>query len=114
MKLRRLLAQDVRALFCHVRLSSSRLHNRLPESRMRRSLDRRSFLESSAATGAAIAGGSYFVSESPAADNQVAGEKIVVALMGVNGRGSELARAFMDQPNCEIGYICDVDENVLN
>jgi len=29
-------------------------------------------------------------------------------------RGGELANLFMGQTNCEIGYICDVDENVLN
>jgi predicted dehydrogenase len=81
---------------------------------MSRSLDRRSFLESSAAAGAAFAAGSYFVSEAAAQQPKSAGDKVVVAIMGVNGRGSELSRSFMDQPNCEIGYICDVDENVLN
>src|SRR5205823_7346897 len=81
---------------------------------MPRPLDRRSFLESSAAAGAAIAAGSCFVSEAAAEDSKSTGEKIVVAIMGVNGRGGELAKAFMDQPNCEIGYICDVDENVLS
>src|SRR5438094_423057 len=80
---------------------------------MSRPLDRRSFLETSAA-GAAFAAGSYFVSDSQAQDGKSAGDKIVVAIMGVNGRGSELSKVFMSQPNCEIGYICDVDENILN
>ncbi|HEY2760439.1 MAG TPA: Gfo/Idh/MocA family oxidoreductase, partial [Pirellulales bacterium] len=80
---------------------------------MSRPLDRRSFLETSAAT-ATLAAGSYFVSEATAQEPKSAGDTIVVALMGVNGRGSELARVFMDQSNCEIGYIVDVDENILN
>jgi predicted dehydrogenase len=81
---------------------------------MSRQLDRRSFLESAAAAGAAFAAGSYFVSESAAQEPKSAGDKVVVAIMGVNGRGSELSNAYISQPNCEIGYICDVDENVLN
>lgn len=81
---------------------------------MSRALDRRTFLETSAAAGAAVAANSFFVSESPAQESKSAGEKIVVALMGVNGRGGELAKVFMGQPNCEIGYVIDVDENVLN
>jgi predicted dehydrogenase len=81
---------------------------------MSRSLDRRCFLETSAAAGAAFAAGSYFVSESPAQQPKSAGDKVVVAIMGVNGRGGELSNAYMSQPNCEIGYVCDVDENVLN
>src|SRR3954462_2580792 len=81
---------------------------------MSRSLDRRCFLETSAAAGAAFAAGSYFVSESQAQETKSAGDKVVVAIMGVNGRGGELSNALMSQPNCEIGYICDVDENVLN
>src|SRR6476620_5372712 len=80
---------------------------------MSRSVDRRSFLETSAAT-AAFAAGSYFVSESKAQEPKSAGDTIVVALMGVNGRGGDLAKVFMDQQNCEIGHVIDVDENVLN
>src|SRR6187551_598073 len=80
---------------------------------MSRIVDRRSFLEASAAT-ATLAAGSYFVSETSAQESKSPGEKVVVALMGVNGRGGDLAKVFMDQPNCEIGYVVDVDENVLN
>src|SRR5262245_13216892 len=71
---------------------------------------RRSFLQSSAA----FAAGSYFVSESAAQAPKSRGERIQVGVMGVNGRGGALAQGFMNQPNCEIAYICDVDENVLN
>jgi predicted dehydrogenase len=81
---------------------------------MSRQLDRRSFLETSAATATLAAGASYFVSESKAQEPKSAGDTIVVALMGVNGRGGDLAKVFMDQQNCEIGHVIDVDENILN
>jgi len=81
---------------------------------MPRSLDRRSFLESSAASGAAFAAGSYFVSESPAQESRSANSRVAAALMGANGRGGQLATSYLAQTNTEIGYICDVDERVIN
>jgi len=77
-------------------------------------LDRRSFLHSSATAGAAFAAGSYFVSESGAQESKSLGSRIAVGVMGANGRGTALAEGFMGQPNCEVAYVCDVDENVLN
>jgi len=79
---------------------------------MKRRASRRSFLETTAA-GAALAAGSYFVSESPAQESKSANEKMVVGMMGVNGRGGALTQGFMGQPNCEVGYICDVDERAI-
>ena len=73
-------------------------------------LNRRSFLESSAV--AAVAAG-YFASESAAQESKASGEKLVVAVMGVNGRGGALAKGFLSQPNCEVAYICDVDERAV-
>jgi predicted dehydrogenase len=40
-------------------------------------------------------------------------EKVVVAVMGLNGRGMVLARNFMRLKNTEVAYLCDVDANVL-
>ncbi|GAA4320906.1 Gfo/Idh/MocA family oxidoreductase [Mucilaginibacter gynuensis] len=39
--------------------------------------------------------------------------KVVVGIMGVNGRGSFLAQKLAALKNVEIGYICDVDQTVL-
>jgi len=39
--------------------------------------------------------------------------KIVVGVMGVNGRGYDLAKGFATQPNCEVGYLCDVDSRAI-
>jgi predicted dehydrogenase len=40
-------------------------------------------------------------------------EKVVVAVMGLNGRGSVLAKVFATSPNAEVAAVCDVDSTVL-
>jgi len=40
-------------------------------------------------------------------------EKVVVAVMGLNGRGTVLARVFGKTPNAEVACVCDVDAQVL-
>jgi predicted dehydrogenase len=42
-----------------------------------------------------------------------ASEKVVVAVMGLNGRGMVLARNLARSPNTEVAYLCDVDATVL-
>ncbi|HET9706958.1 MAG TPA: Gfo/Idh/MocA family oxidoreductase [Gemmatimonadales bacterium] len=42
-----------------------------------------------------------------------ASEKVVVAVMGLNGRGSVLAKGFARTPNATVAYLCDVDSQVL-
>ena len=46
--------------------------------------------------------------------NGAPNKKIVVAVMGVNGRGDHLARTFARMPDCEVGYICDVDHRAMD
>jgi predicted dehydrogenase len=41
-------------------------------------------------------------------------KKVVMAVMGVNGRGDHMAKVFAKMPDCEIAYICDVDERAMN
>src|SRR5437764_14346339 len=41
-------------------------------------------------------------------------EKMVVAVMGWNGRGMVHARSFARGPNTTLAYLCDVDSNVLS
>ena len=38
-----------------------------------------------------------------------ANERIVMGVMGVNGRGGAITKGMLERPNTEIGYICDVD-----
>jgi len=47
------------------------------------------------------------LSEYPAKD------KYKVALMGVNGRGSQHATAYASMPNAEVAYVCDVDSRAV-
>jgi predicted dehydrogenase len=72
--------------------------------------DRRLFLKSTA-TATALAAANV-VHPSAQADDETKespGERVVLGIMGVNGRGSAIARGMMAAKNTEIGYICDVD-----
>src|SRR5438552_8975308 len=74
-------------------------------------LDRRDFLKkASVGLGALAASGSigplFAYEGSPA-------EKMVVGIMGLNGRGMVPARSFARGANTTVGYLCDVDSNVL-
>ncbi len=42
-----------------------------------------------------------------------ASERITIALMGVRGRGRGLTKAFCEQPDVHVAYVCDVDQNVV-
>ncbi|HEY7194076.1 MAG TPA: Gfo/Idh/MocA family oxidoreductase [Gemmatimonadales bacterium] len=42
-----------------------------------------------------------------------ASEKVVVCVMGLNGRGTVLAKTFAQTPNAEVAAVCDVDATVL-
>jgi predicted dehydrogenase len=78
--------------------------------------DRRLFLKTTA-TAAALAAANTVDSSAQAhaqdEDEDEArespGERVVLGIMGVNGRGSAIARGMMAAKNTEVGYICDVD-----
>src|SRR6266550_3649163 len=40
-------------------------------------------------------------------------ESVVVAVMGLNGRGTVLGRTFARTPHARVAYVCDVDAQVL-
>src|SRR5882762_9753422 len=40
-------------------------------------------------------------------------EKVIVGEMGTNGRGEYLATLYSSLPDVEVGYICEVDDTVL-
>jgi len=42
-----------------------------------------------------------------------ANERIVVGVMGLNGRGKALATVLAGQPDVDVAYLCDVDERVI-
>jgi predicted dehydrogenase len=70
-------------------------------------MKRRRFVKTVSAAGLTFAGSPLLaIGQSPS-------EKVVVAVMGLNGRGSVLARVFAKTPNATVAYVCDVDAQVL-
>ncbi len=69
---------------------------------------RRKFLKTASAAGLGLVASPRFSSwrRSPS-------EKVRVAVMGVNGRGTVLARGFARTTHGEVAYVCDVDSLVL-
>jgi predicted dehydrogenase len=72
-------------------------------------MDRREFIKSTSAAGlgAVVASRKVAPIGSP-------GEKVVVGVIGVNGRGVVHAQNFAKLPNSEVAYVCDVDANVVD
>ncbi len=71
-------------------------------------VSRRSFIQTTAAAtvGLGVAGSARLQA-------QGANDRIVVAVMGTNGRGAQHAKLFSGMPGAEVGYICDVEEKAL-
>ena len=70
--------------------------------------DRRLFLKTSVAAVAATNLAAVVAEDSETKESP--SEKVVLGIMGVNGRGTAIARGMMAASNAEIAYICDVDE----
>src|SRR5690242_1192609 len=70
-------------------------------------MDRRSFLESSAAAGVATA-----ISAAAAKTASAANEKISIGMVGVRGRGASVLSTFASLPDVEVRYVGDLDEPV--
>jgi len=75
-------------------------------------LDRRDFIKTTTAAGLGIIAASrpgplFAFKGSP-------NEKVVVAVIGVNGRGVVHAQNFGKLENSQVAYICDVDANVVD
>lgn len=69
---------------------------------------RRDFLKQAALAGTGILFTPFFsLGGSP-------NEKIVLGVVGTNSRGFYLARMFAQLADVEVGFVCDVDEQVLN
>jgi predicted dehydrogenase len=70
-------------------------------------IDRRDFLRHSAGTALALSA----LTAAGAADRP--NERVRVAVMGVRGRGKDLARGFARLAGCEVAFICDIDDAVI-
>jgi predicted dehydrogenase len=71
------------------------------------SVDRRHFLKTSAATLTTMSA----LTAAAAADRP--NDKIILAVMGVNGRGRDLLHGFSALDDVHIAYICDPDDRVI-
>src|SRR2546422_2636366 len=72
-------------------------------------MKRRKFLKTASAAGFGLAAARsplFGLARSPT-------DKVVVAVMGMNGRGTVLARGFARTAQAEVAYVCDVDSVVL-
>lgn len=77
---------------------------------------RRSFIKTAVTGAAAVTFGGILPGFSAKSYASILGanERVRVAMMGVNARGLALATNFSSQPNCEVIYVCDVDERATN
>ena len=76
---------------------------------MLKHLDRRNFIKTSGAAGLSVG---LWTSTAPLFGSQAPSNKVVVAVMGLNGRGTGLTGEITRIEGMEIAYICDVDEAV--
>ncbi len=74
-------------------------------------MHRRRFLGSSVAAG--LGWGAAATRVLRAEDRTAPNDRIAVACVGLRGRGGSLLTTFAGQPDVEVRYVCDVDENVL-
>jgi predicted dehydrogenase len=77
------------------------------------SLDRRDFLKKASAAGVGAFAASRGIGPLLAFEGSP-NEKMVVGVMGLNGRGMVHAQGFARGANTTVGYLCDVDSNVLS
>lgn len=71
-------------------------------------MERRKFLKDTAIATAGIT-----ILNFPVFGKNAPSNKVQLAVMGVNGRGSYLAKSYSQLENVEIAYICDVEEGAI-
>jgi predicted dehydrogenase len=76
-------------------------------------VDRRDFLKTTTAAGLGLWTGAAGPGPLPRSARGSPAEKVVVAVIGVNGRGVVHAQNFASLPNSEVAYVCDVDARVV-
>ncbi|HEY1175107.1 MAG TPA: Gfo/Idh/MocA family oxidoreductase, partial [Phytomonospora sp.] len=76
-------------------------------------VDRRDFLKTTTMAGLGLWTGAQSSAGPLLAPRGSPAEKVVVAVVGVNGRGVVHAQNFASLPNSEVAYVCDVDANVV-
>jgi predicted dehydrogenase len=82
---------------------------------MRDSINRRDFLKKTCTASLGLTLASHLGSKARAATRRAIGpnDKIMVAVIGTNGRGLAHIEALAGLPGIEIAYICDVDDKAI-
>ena len=76
-------------------------------------MNRRDFLQRSTKTSLGVAAGWTILRNAKSVRAAPANDRVVLASVGVRGRGGNLAAGFAERPDCRIAYICDVDSNLF-
>jgi predicted dehydrogenase len=76
-------------------------------------LTRRNFLTTTGKTGAGLAVSAAALAAVSRAGAASASERVRLAIVGFRGRGGVLARKFAARQDCEVAYLCDVDESLF-
>src|ERR1700712_4894317 len=71
-------------------------------------MNRRKFIQNTSAAAAGVT-----ILNFPVFGKNAPSNKVTLAMMGVNSRGSYLAKCYSQLPNVEIAYICDVEEKAI-
>ncbi len=76
-------------------------------------LSRREFLNRSKRASLGVAAGVTILDNAASVRAAPAAEKIILAAVGVRGRGSHLAQGFLERGDCRYAYLCDVDSRLF-
>ena len=76
-------------------------------------LTRRTFLGRTGKAGLTGAVAAGAVSTSVAAAAKGAADRVTLAMVGVRGRGHQLAQDFVRRSDCNVAYLCDVDKSLF-
>lgn len=77
-------------------------------------IGRRSFLAKASDVSLGLGAGLTILANSKSVRAAPANEQISLAMVGVGGRGNDLANGFLDRDDCRLAYVCDVDSKVGN
>ena len=77
------------------------------------SLTRREFLASTGKTGVGLTVGMAAVASGRRVKADAANDRVRLAVVGIHGRGGIHAKKFAARPDCEVAYLCDVDESLF-
>ena len=77
------------------------------------SLTRREFLASTGKTSVGLTVGMAAVASGRRTKADAANDRLRLAVVGIHGRGGIHAKKFAARPDCEVAYLCDVDESLF-